>query len=130
MRSAILIACNRAGVITTASLMHDESDENENVELTIGDYKYTFSNEGKLQSSSEVQTCSNNNPNISVSCAQFPPIISCVPSDSVNGDKTGQANSNYDVDTEQKNCGKNDVVINEKICPESKGQTFDINTRI
>ena len=78
MKSAILTAANSAGVITTASLMHDDLDENEIVQLRIGEYKYTFNNEGKLQSSTEVVSCYNNSiPK--ASCASFPPTISCTP---------------------------------------------------
>jgi hypothetical protein len=76
MRNATLISCNRAGVISTTMIWHDETNENEVVQLTIGNYKYIFNNEGKLQSSTEVQNCANIYPNMNTSCAQFPP-ISC-----------------------------------------------------
>jgi len=78
MRSAILTAANSAGTINTASLMHDETDENEIIQLRIGEYKYTFNNEGKLQSSTEVVSCYNNSF-CKGTCAEIQQTISCTP---------------------------------------------------
>jgi hypothetical protein len=127
MRNATLAstAPNELGYASTAMVWYNEANENEIIQLTIGDYKYIFNNEGKLQSTSEVQTCANDNSRLFV-CAQFPPSISCIPCENISGDRIGQVNNNYDVDTEQKKTGKSDAVINEKNCPDSKGQTFDI----
>lgn len=124
MRNATLITCNKAGVISTGMVWHDETDENEMVQLTIGDYKYTFNNEGKLQSTTGVQSCASDSRMFV--CSQNPPTISCMPCENLSGDRIGQVNGNYDVDTEQKKTGKKDNMINEKFCPDSKGQTFNI----
>lgn len=70
MRNANLIACNTAGVITTASLLYDDYDENEVVQLTIGDFQYKFNNEGKLITTNPNPqgVCANNTH---YSCAQM-----------------------------------------------------------
>jgi hypothetical protein len=127
MRNATLVstAPNNLEYVSIAMIWYNEADENEIVQLSIGDYKYFFNNEGKLQNTTEVQRCANDNSRMYV-CAQNPPTISCIPYENLSGDRIGQVNGNYDVDTEQKKTGKNDVVINEKICPDCKGQTFDI----
>jgi hypothetical protein len=122
MRNATLTTTKTTNV---TMVWYNELDNEEIVQLTIGDYKYIFNNEGKLQNTSEVQTCVNDNSRVFV-CAQFPPSISCIPCENISGDRIGQVNSNYDVNTEQKKIDKSDAVINEKICPDSKGQTFDI----
>jgi hypothetical protein len=61
MRTATLIACNTAGVITTASISHDETDENEVVQLTIGEFVYKFNNHSscaqRLQGVTCIPTC-------------------------------------------------------------------------
>ena len=81
MRNATIISCNKAGIISTAMIWHDETDKTEMVQLTIGGYKYLFNNEGKLQSSSELQSCSKDN-NSQFNCSQKPAYgINCVPTD-------------------------------------------------
>ncbi len=77
MRNATLITCNKAGVISTGMVWHDETDKNEMVQLTIGDYKYIFNNEGKLQNMDDVQTCATDK-HVFV-CAQNSSAISCIP---------------------------------------------------
>ena len=69
MRNAVLITCNKAGVISTGMIWHDETDKNEFVQLTIGEYKYVFDNEGKLHSTTGIQSCVNLNSH--ASCAQI-----------------------------------------------------------
>ena len=122
MKNATLTTTKTSNV---TMVWYNELDSEEIVQLTIGDYKYIFNNEGKLQNTSDVQTCADNNSRI-FSCASSPPSISCIPVENISGDRAGQVNDNYDVNTEQKKTGKSDAVINEKICPDSKGQTFDI----
>ena len=77
MRTATLIACNSAGVITTASLSHDETDENEVVQLTIGEFVYKFNNEGIMQNANVAQSCVNLNSH--ASCARIVEGTTCVP---------------------------------------------------
>ena len=83
MRNANLIACNTAGVITSASLLYDDYDESEVVQLTIGDFQYKFNNEGKLITTDPnpqgVCANNNNNNNMHVSCAQPRQGFSCIP---------------------------------------------------
>ena len=69
MRNATLITCNKAGVIQTGMIWYDETDENEVIQLTIGEYRYNFSNEGKIQNINAVQSCINLNSQ--ASCAQL-----------------------------------------------------------
>ena len=85
MRNANLIACNTAGVITSASLQYDDYDEGEVVQLTIGDFQYKFNNEGKLITTvpNPQGVCANNNNNNNnnyrASCASFPEKGTCIP---------------------------------------------------
>lgn len=99
MRNATLITCNKAGVISTGMIWHDETDENETVQLTIGDYIYTFNNEGKLQNTTNVQICISDKHIFS--CVHNLSAISCDPNANTE-EKTDQINVNYDVNTEQK----------------------------
>lgn len=57
MRNATIITCNSADVIQVAMIWHDETDENEVIQLTIGDYKYLFNNIGELQSTTGTISC-------------------------------------------------------------------------
>jgi hypothetical protein len=77
MRTATLIACNTAGVITTASISHDETDENEVVQLTIGEFVYKFNNDGIMQNANVAQSCVNLNSHSS--CAQRLQGVTCIP---------------------------------------------------
>jgi hypothetical protein len=80
MRSANLISCNTAGVITTTSLLYDDYDEGEIIQLTIGEFRYKFNNEGKLITTdpNSQGVCVNNNSHI-FSCAQPTLAGTCMP---------------------------------------------------
>ena len=69
-----------AGVITTASLQYDDYDEDEVIQLTIGDYQYKFNNEGILITTepNPQGICANNSISKG-SCAQKPPHYTCIP---------------------------------------------------
>jgi hypothetical protein len=77
MRNATLITCNRAGVISSGMIWHDETDENEIVQLTIGEYKYDFNNKGEIVNTKGIQSCIN--LNAQGSCAQILQGMTCVP---------------------------------------------------
>ena len=79
-RSLSIIACNQAGVITTASLQYDESDEDEVIQLRIGEYQYKFNNEGKLITTEpNPQGVCINNYDSKSNCAQKPSHYTCIP---------------------------------------------------
>jgi hypothetical protein len=77
MRNATIITCNSAGVISAGMVWHDETDENEVIQLTIGEYEYDFDNEGKLLNTKGVQSC--HAPSTHMSCAQPRLEGTCIP---------------------------------------------------
>ena len=58
---ANLIAFNAVEGHTSSGSVEFSGNPNDVIQLTIGGYKYIFDNTGKLQHSSDIQTCININ---------------------------------------------------------------------
>jgi hypothetical protein len=74
---ANLIAFNAVEGKTSSGSVEFSGNQNDVIQLMINGYKYIFDNTGKLQYSSETETCMSNAPK--ATCASIPDNGVCIP---------------------------------------------------
>ena len=74
---ANLIAFNAVEGKTSSTSVEFSGNPNDVIQLMIGGKKYIFDSTGKLQYSSEVQSCISDAPK--ATCASFPNTDHCIP---------------------------------------------------